>query len=204
MRKDSKEKANDVQLLLRLEVRDAQGRLISNTGNIKSKSFVIQWLEGVYSIFRGIAFNATDINNAETEINNGGGYGLSSCLWIQAGVDNGTYGIVIGTGTNAVTNTDYRLQTKIAQGAGAGQMSHGAMIFVTTAIVGANVDFVTKRTFTNNSGAQITVNEAGTYTYNAGHVAHPVHCIIRDKLAVGVDVPDKCSLTVYYTWRTTV
>jgi len=196
-----KEKGSQVQLLVRAVVTSPDGKVLYDTGEKKSKSFVIQFLEFFYGLFRGITFNATAVGGGERNITN--------VLWfcekafrLEAGVGVATYGIVVGTGTSPVTNTDFKLDTQLGEGTGGGQITHGAMIVGTTAVVGSNVDLETKRTFTNSTGSTITVRECGAII--RGDTADDRHLIIRDLFGTPVDVPDKCSITVYYTFRTTV
>jgi hypothetical protein len=77
-----------------------------------------------------------------------------------AAADN-TIGIQVGTGTNAVTISDFVLQTLIANGNAATQLSYGSVSIGAVAIVGSTAKFTIARTLTNNSGADITVNEVG-------------------------------------------
>lgn len=200
--KDMKEKkAHGVQLLIRTIVRDPDGKVITDTGRKPSRSFLIQFLEFIYRMFNFVgSYDATGTGGTEVKI-----YVYNDLCQehfrVDAALNAGTYGIVVGTGDTAVTNTDYKLETKIAQGEGAGEFIHGSGTVETAAEVGDNVEFIVKRTFTNLSGGQITVTEAGIYTKSATSY---IHCIIRDVLGAGIDVPDKCSLTVIYTVRTTV
>lgn len=203
-------KSHGVQLLIRTVVKDPDGKVLSDTGQKPSKSFVIQFLEFIRYLFDATGANrlATDINGAEDEIYSD----LYTCAvhsqvdatLIEYGVN---YGVVVGTGDTAKTNTDYKLETKLTEGVGAGNITHGVVTIGTTAVVGANVDLEIKRPFTNNTGSTIIVKEAGIYTKYKGAgapAAGNYHCIIRDVLPASVNVPDRCSLTVYYTIRTTV
>jgi len=193
-----KKKPNGIQLLLRAVVRDPDGKVISDTGRKPSKSFVIAFLKFFGGLFDGVAVSTTDTSNASSVIYSPGytNWGLD----IDGAVNDDAHGIVVGTGDTVEDNEDYKLDTQLTEGIGAGNVTHGAMTVEATAVVGANVDIETKRAFTNNTGSLITVKEAGMYAafYNK------YFCIIRDVLEAAVDVPDKCSLTVYYTVRTTV
>lgn len=196
------EKPNGIQLLMRAVVKDQDGRIISDTGYEPSKSFVIQFLEFFYHLASGPAGgNATQIDGSEDQIY----YGIAradNLLNVNAQVNEDLYGIVIGIGTAPVSNTDYKLDNQLEEGVAAGRITHGVQTVGTAGVVGVNVDLEIKRSFTNNTGSTITVTEAGVYARNTGK--NYSHCLIRDLLAASVDVPDKCSLTVYYTLRTTV
>lgn len=196
----SEKKANGIQLLLRVVVRDPDGKVISDTGRKPAKSFLIQFLEFIHGLFSTISRDATATDGTEDAIYS---Y-LQECsenFRVDAPANNENYGIVVGTGFTAEDNEDHQLETQIAEGTGAGQLTHGTTTVNTAAVVGANVDLEVTRTFTNGSGNTITVKEAGMYT--ADYSPH-YHCIIRDVLGAEVGVPDKCGLSVTYTLRTTV
>lgn len=199
-------KANGVQLLLRAVVKDSDGKVISDTGKKPSRSFVIQFLEFLYFLFTstGTTGNATSVAGTEAIIYK---YNVDADdqFRVDATINWSGWGIVVGTGDTAEANTDYALETQLTEGVGAGNITHGESVVETTAVVGANVDLETKRSFINNTGSMITVKETGMYTKYYDFPSTIYHCIIRDVLtAPGVDVPDKCSITVYYTLRTTV
>lgn len=197
-----KRKSHGVQLLIRAVVRDPDGKILSDTREKPAGSFVIQLLEFIYILGLAPATSAerTSTDGGERRIY----FGSIPC-WYQFNIDTPAnisgFGIVVGTGDTAVTNTDYKLDTQLTEGAGVGNITHGVMIIGDVAVVGANVDMVLKRTFTNNTGLLITVKEAGVVT---AYTDDKFHLIIRDVLAPPIDVPDKCSLTIYYTLRTTV
>ncbi|HUW46257.1 MAG TPA: hypothetical protein VMW50_10750 [Dehalococcoidia bacterium] len=196
-------KSHGVQLLIRTVVKDPEGKVLSDIGQKPSKSFVIQFLEFLRFLFHGAATSklATDTDGLERGI-----YrtteACSATFFADAGVNESLWGIVVGTGDTAETNTDYKLDTQLGEGAGAGQITHGAMTIGITAVVGANVDLELKRAFTNNTGSAIIVKEAGVYVRCSYAVVE--FCIVRDVLLASINVPDRCSLSVYYTLRTTV
>lgn len=78
----------------------------------------------------------------------------------SASADN-TYGIQVGTGSDAILITDYKLKTLIANGTGANLLNYGSTSIGACATVGTTRQFTIARTLTNNSGGDITVNEVG-------------------------------------------
>jgi hypothetical protein len=81
---------------------------------------------------------------------------------VNSPANDNTYGIMVGTSSTAVAVTDTALGARIAHGTGAGQLSYGAMTFdPTTTTSGSSVFFNCMRVFTNNSGADITIEEVG-------------------------------------------
>lgn len=151
-----------------------------------------------------------------------GAPGLHSHICAAGGSGTGSYpdnvapqgqniGIVVGTGVNAVTPTDYALQTKVAHGRAATQLEFGGCEPMNIAFADPNGSFQLRRYFTNLSGAPITINEVGIYgvgtTYGviAAMKAWPF-CICRDSLVVSgpVLVNDTELLRVTYTIQITV
>jgi hypothetical protein len=85
-------------------------------------------------------------------------------LNIMAAVNDDTYGIVVGSGTNSVTINDYKLQSKILQGIGADLLQYSTMEIPSLYVVNSSKAFTSfRRLFTNLSGSSITVNELGIY-----------------------------------------
>jgi hypothetical protein len=126
-------------------------------------------------------------------------------LGYLGGAGQNTVGIIVGTGVTAESFEDYMLAVKIANGVGAGQLSYIASDpHVVTYNAGTKVlQDQLVRYFNNNSGGDITVNEAGLicngYVKGEGH--QWLQC--RDKLAAGVTVPNTGQLRVTYTMRLT-
>lgn len=198
-------KSHGVQLLIRCVVRDPDGKIISDTGKKPAKSYVIQWLEFIhYMADRVVTGDATSVTGAERRYY----WSIEDArrtLNMDAAVNVSAYGIVVGTGDTAETNTDFALETQLTEGVGAGNITHGAMDIGTTAVVGANVDLELTRSFTNLTGSEITVKEAGIYVRCVTGIPSTYYfCIIRDVLPASVDVPVNCSLAIIYTMRTTV
>lgn len=202
-----KKKPSSVQLLIRTVVKDPDGKVINDSGQHPAKSFVIQFLEFIRYFFdaTGASRLATATDGSEDPIYNAAGQ-CELHFYVDAPASleyGGNWGIVIGTGNTPATNTDYKLETKLSPP----NITPGDSTVGVAAVVGSNVDLTITRAYTNNTGSTITVREAGIYTRYKSAGAPPAglyHCIIRDVLAPEVTLPDKCSLTVYYTIRTTV
>jgi len=188
----------------RLTIRDKNGKVVKRTHQKISRSYLIQFLGLIELQFRG-----TD-NPIGKDITGAARTGdVSECgdlpnLKMNALDDDGSYGIVVGTGTAAESDVGYALQTIIAHGVGATQLDYGAHSFVAASVVGANVDMIANRTFVNSSGGSITVEEIAIYVkaeYTTSTAAF--FCILRD-LTGGVAVANGQTLTVEFTFRTTV
>jgi len=123
-----------------------------------------------------------------------------------------TFGIVAGTGTTSPTINDYSLETKIAEGTGAGQLQHGNVAYGLPTASGSISHFTITRDLSNGSGAEITVNELGLYVKAREAQFHvyrreallQIFMTIRDVISGGIAVPNGDTLTVNYRLQATV
>jgi len=119
---------------------------------------------------------------------------------VLAPADDDNYGILVGSGTTAFSVNDYDLASPISHGTGSGQLSYGEM-----SVVGSGDDYKQwQRSFDNNSGADITVNEIGiaakvTREEAGSPVAYYV-LLARDVISA-TTVPNGGRITVKYTFR---
>lgn len=118
-----------------------------------------------------------------------------------AGVD--TWGIQVGSNNTAVDILDYKLNTPITHGTGAGQLQYGAQ---TTAFGGVAPNKWAKmmRTFTNGSGNDVIVKEVGLVA-RPNAAGSPFNILIaRDIIAdPGITIVDTDSMPVEIYIRTT-
>jgi hypothetical protein len=148
-----------------VEVVDKDGQQVYHDKR-EANSFVRGMIDVLYELMMAAypANNILDITNTtRTGSLNG------SNLAVAAAAGNTNLGIVLGTGTNAVTVADYKLQTLIGEGATSGLLNYQAMATDSAPATAGNVrSFTIKRQVINNSGADITVNEVGLYGYCVG------------------------------------
>lgn len=204
--KEKVKKSHGVQLLIRCIVTDPDGKVVSDTGEKPARSFVIQFLEFIGALFRDNIgeVSATATNGTEDPIYYSTMSAKNQCR-VDAPANTSAWGLVVGTGDAGVTNTDHKLETQLTEGITAGKITHASVIFTATAVVGANVDLLIKRSFTNSTGSSIGVKEAGIYIKSVVEFEETSYfCIVRDVLPGTVNVPDKFSLTIIYTVRTRV
>jgi len=180
------------------------GTIRLDEGLKQSHSFVFQFLECWQYIFRQIQMTGiTDtggVNRNITVADWDYTTGIFAVTLAALGIS--TYGLVVGSGIAAESNTDIALDTQIAHGIGADQLQYSAHSYVPTQIVGTNVDFQMQRSFTNGSGGPITINEIGVYCamYSGGY---RYFCLARDVVGATV-IPDGEIAIVTYIIRTTV
>lgn len=117
--------------------------------------------------------------------------------------DSTNTGIFLGTGATAADKDDNKLETKIDSGSGSGQLTHGTNVNF-EGVLGTSTGYtvLTERTFTNDSGASITINEVGIQNRfdraaGAGNT-ESTFLIVRDVLVTGVVVLDSEAIVVRY------
>jgi hypothetical protein len=202
-----------------LEVRDKDGRVIQSLRQ-RSHSWVRNAYNHMLSQLAGKNGNDTTFGAGKISIKDTGGTVRNASSPIgqsAADIDGTTYGyrgpagddtwgIQVGSGTNAESFEDYQLQTKIANGVGAGQLSYiqqdphviaynaGTRVLSNTLV----------RYFNNNSGGVVNVNEV-TLVVNQpqGGAVYGKWVQSRDKLAATVTVPNTGQLKVTYTVQLT-
>jgi len=172
------------------------GKLISKQIK-RSESFVIAFLQIVEcQFYPSVNVSVVDTGGTPRSCPDG----LTN-LNIEVGAGSDTYGLFVGTGTTTPTNSDYAPETQIAHGAGAGQLNYGATSKTTAQEVGANVDLIITRTFTNSSGGTINVTEYGIIgkIFNGSAYGLFLHDVDSATAVNNGQV-----MTVSYTFRTTV
>lgn len=192
----------------RIVVTDKNGKVKRKTRWKKSKSWNIGFLQHLQFMMihaYGVVAQTITIADITNTARTFGPATTAYDYFLSAyGADNdGSYGIVLGTGVTAVGNTDYKLATIIAHGTGSEQLDYGSSSFTAAAVVGANVDMILSRAFYNGSGATITVKEMGIYvdSYSTDGVVH-AFLICRDLIAA-VDILDTETASAQYVFRTT-
>lgn len=187
-----------LQLYYQIYVHDAGGRLLRKTKPRKSRSFVRQFLQLLLSQWKAASISGlalVDVTDVDRVASVGG------AVMVATGAANDdTQSVVVGTGTNAVTVSDNKLQTKVAHGVGAGQLQYQASALSTNVTLnGLQCTFTLTRAYINGSGGAIVVGEIGLYAICTSFD----FCLIRDMLAATESVANGETLTVVYTIRIT-
>ena len=113
---------------------------------------------------------------------------------------NSSFGIVVGTGTGAESFEGYILDTLVAHGTGAGQLSYAAEEATLQNYTSGTKtwDITTRRNFTNSSGGTIVIAETGIYAIFQD-LTSQYAMICRDLLGSTVSVAAAAQLAVTYT-----
>lgn len=119
----------------------------------------------------------------------------------RAGPAIDTFGILVGTGVNANSFEDFALQTKVANGTGAGQMSYVQSELAVQAYDGGTLTMTVAhaRFFNNNSGGDIGINEVALASNGLTGGGNLYAIVTRDKLGGTVTVLNTGQLKVTYT-----
>jgi hypothetical protein len=173
----------------------------------KSKSFVAGFwvlLGAQLAAATSGYYNLKDITGTVRSVNvqqSGATYQLNSI----AAAGTATRGIVLGTGTTAVAWDDYKLESQIAHGTGSGQLSYGASSVSIPSPASGYIVLPLTRDFTNSSGGNVTVREAGVYSlghYSTNNTAN--FCTVRDVLSTPQVIPNGTTVTVTYRFMSAV
>jgi hypothetical protein len=151
-----------------------------------------------------VAAGFNDVQNAgvpQAKGTNGVACNVASTAYIKATLGTVTVGIVVGRGVaSAIAIDTYALDTLITHGNGANQLSYGDQSYVVPTTSGNSRVFVITRTFTNGSGADITITNMGILCY----VAAMGNSVLVDKTNHDIVVPNGGNKTITYTLTVTV
>jgi hypothetical protein len=196
--------------IIEYEVRDKNGKLIEK-GKFPAKSWVgniVGLLSAIISTW-GTTGGGPTGTYTRSDLTDIGGTArhLGLCSGSSSGVTLGgcapagdtSAGIVLGSSDTLVSLSQYSLGALISHGTGSGQIQYLATT-VETLSKDTTWLFRIVRTFTNNSGASVTVREIGLYV-RLGLSSSPYYysCMLaRDVPASPISVPNGSTLTVRY------
>lgn len=163
----------------------------------KSRSFVRGFNHVLCAQMRGQVAPAPAIQTTDTAGVLQSLRTASSAFWCNADVAEDFYGPVIGTDNTPVDIEDYALGAQCTEGTGANQVNHRETLVTYMGVVGAVSQFKLDRTFLNNSGNVINVEEIGLYIRAMRTGAVAINILgLRDLNSVAV--PDGGGITVTY------
>ena len=191
-----------IGLATRSTVLSPEGLPVSRPSWRVSHSFVQQYVQGLRCQFtQSNESNVRDTSNVLRTLKEPFTSGEQFFKLVSgAGID--AFGCVVGDGSLVVDVTDFKLTSQLMEGVGANQLQHSAQAFGPFTQVGVYATVILTRTFSNGSGAQITVRETGLYFRwrDTGPIARDF-CMARDVLAPFKDVPDGQSIVIDYRIR---
>jgi hypothetical protein len=193
--------------------KDSKGKTIKYR-RYRSDSFVGNILKIISYMFGNITYisqsDTVQVINIPTQyrlITTSGSTYQYMPAWVanplEASAGDDTLGIVVGSGSTAVTLNDYNLVSKIPHGTTAGRLSYGASTVQDMNMSNPTLwTFNIIRTFTNNSGAPIDIREIGligTYLRISGTLLTTDKVMIaRDALSTPITLqPNEQALIQY-------
>jgi len=204
----------NLDLFYELEVRDKNGKLISKrTGRSKSlvRNFALMLRGLMAGNIAGVVSGSTWNTKVTVKATDGTTFDYPhlpsytededapSAMEASALERTDKYGVVVGTGSTAVTRDDYKLESQVPDGFADGQLVHGK-----TTVEDVNGDppssvFRIIRTFTNEGSSTISIYEIGLIV----KAQNKYVLIARDVLDTAQDVPAGATLTVRYIFKVT-
>jgi hypothetical protein len=185
-----------VRLYFAITARDAHGRIVDRRPRRLCRSYVLPFIDALYQQGRGTGTTTIkDVGGTNRALGNDG----NQFQFLTTGTT-GNRGPVVGTSSTAVAIGDTALGAKIADGSGAGQLTHQAPTQTAPTTSGSSRSWTAQRVFVNNSGGTITIQECGFHW----HTASWAFLMVRDLVAGGLAVPALGSATLTYTFSIAV
>jgi len=201
------------EVWVRTRIINKKGELIKEQ-YFKSKSFLLHYARMIGVLFGYRTDSVLDEGGTSKTIwgyipDGSSAYG---CFYnrVNAGDNDASYGIVVGSGDTPVSTEDYALASKIEHGVGAGLLDYEpcsvSSVSYETYPAPGWARIIISRSFVNLSGATITVREIGLMLYNRVRYADTVRSnvkflILRDVLPAPDDIPDGYTYSVSYEIR---
>src|SRR3990167_6874228 len=134
------------------QVKDATGKITVPFRRRAAHSFLIAYARFLYLKFVApVGQSINDTANASQTILSWGPCDANTAAGTA------TEGLVVGTGTNAVTLTDVALQTRILHGTSAGTLDYGASVVAAPSSDSTSTTLILTRVFANSSAGTITI-----------------------------------------------
>ncbi|MHA1873140.1 MAG: hypothetical protein ACTSVB_03405 [Candidatus Heimdallarchaeaceae archaeon] len=131
------------------------------------------------------------VKKVDGEVHNGNND--ANTFAIDAEENNNNYGIVIGSGSTAVNKcSDYALENKL-------NLDCSAVTVNSTTCDSEKIELSAYRSFTNNTGSDVTIREVGLYC--VGTSTSYIHCIDRTVLAEPITLQNGKTVKIMYMLR---
>jgi len=189
--------SNKSSLLYNYIITDENNKIIKKSRVKKAESYVANFINTLCACFAEDWYRWSAVPMITTT-------GILYTKYNKAMSINGalgdlTRGIIVGSGTTAVDIEDYRIDTIIAHGTGAGQLQYSAVSFGAPTQTASVIKFIVTRTFTNGTGSDVTIREIGLYGVNDNSFL-----LIRDILTSPETIANNEKITFNYTIQTSL
>lgn len=134
------------------------GHVIREYDKQEAHSFCVYLMRQLYAHWSTVITATNDTGGTSRNLQ------ATGTMNINGAAGANTSGIVVGTGTNAVTIDDTKLQTQTTI---AGGLTHLNTTMSMESPVSGTIRFVITRGFVNQTGGALDVKEIGIYAYNS-------------------------------------
>jgi len=209
--KDGKED-NDYQksfyATLTIIVRDKEGNAIKRykqKSHSPTANFIGLMLPYTWYVDTGNSWTFTNTSNSTFTYK----LGLQGISYPNAKNNYNTYivNILVGSGSNSNPYNAYNLNAPISNGQGTGQLLYGSINIPTSITInGSQAYFIISQSYTNQSGATITISEVGIiinlniYNRSSNSATSGNVLIWYDTLSSPISVGSGQSVVIYYTF----
>jgi len=132
--------------------------------------------------------SAVGVKQIDGNVHNG--YSSDYTFAVNANSGDNTYGILVGSGSTAVDIcNDYALENKL-------DLDYSAVTVESTTCGNGVIEVAVKRNITNNTGADVSINEVALYCLGTGDTR--IHCIDRTILVETVTLQNEQTMKVTY------
>ena len=172
------------------EIRGVDGKIKKTLPEIPANSFVLAFIDILYKHFSQAELSTKETDGTEASL-----AAFANDLACGAAEGETVWGIVIGTGTDVVAIDDYKIQTQVTANIG-----YGGVTVAEPVTVGTTRQFDISRTFTNNTGAALSIKEVGLYGEGASNAQ--VYCL--DRSLINIEIANGESVSLRYRIKVTV
>jgi len=183
-----------MKVKVEIEVKDKNGN-VKEKRIFQSRSWVKNWIYMLNACFKAGETTVKDVNGDDVTYK-----GVGEVFNVDAGSGDDSKGILVGLSDTAWNKDQYCLQDKITHGSGSNQLLYGEQTISDAVDDPVEPYFRISRTFTNESGASITIKELGVVVKNSYNSTEILILILRDVLSSPVTVSDGYAVTVRYTF----
>lgn len=169
----------DIQATLK----NREGKVVKRFPKRLAHSLIKQFIQFLF-----IQMSQTGQAVKKTDGTDGNPIAHQTNLQVVGAVGDINEGILVGTGTTAVTMTDYVLEAKVTT-----NITFAAQTLTLTYPNASTAKIAISRTLTNNTGATLGIKEVALYSRSYNLI------FMFDRTLYSVDVPNGYSITLTYT-----
>jgi len=177
---------------VRAVVKDKNGKVIKDTGWKETNTLTRNFYAFLSAAMRDEPTPCTRVDGTDGEIYEPS-YSGYEFMHASVAAEHDERGLVVGTGTTEPTRNDYKLESQIPHGTGAGQLYYRACDVV------FGDDYIeVMRAFENQSSDDITINEVGIIVIYRDKLTGDYEWALIARSLFTLTIPAGGSATLYY------